>query len=72
MMGKKQYALWMPKGSVRALITFSLIGLLGLTIYFDVGESSMAVIAGLTGSATTFYFSSRKTEDRRDQENDNP
>jgi len=63
-----KYALWMPRGSVRALITFSLILLLGMTVFYDVPAESMAVIAGLTGSATTFYFSSRKTEDRRQDE----
>lgn len=49
-------ALGMKKGSVRALITFALLGMLGSTIFFEVPESMTAVIAGLTGSAVTSYF----------------
>ena len=45
-----------------ALVTFSLIGLLGMTIWFDVPESAIAVVAGLTGSALTFFFTDRKAD----------
>jgi hypothetical protein len=45
-----------------ALVTFSLIGLLGMTIWFDVPESAIAVVAGLTGSALTFFYTDRKDD----------
>ncbi len=49
-------ALGLPSGSVRALITFALLVMLAMTIFYEVPESMTAVIAGLTGSAVTSYF----------------
>jgi len=54
------HALGLKEGSVRALITFTLLGMLGMTIFYDVPESMVAVIAGLTGSAVTSYFNKDK------------
>lgn len=54
--------LGLPRGSVRALITFSLLFMLGMTIFYDVTESMVAVIAGLVGSAVTHYFNKREDE----------
>ncbi len=58
--------LWMPAGSVRAVITIMLLIMLGMTIFFDVGEASMAVVAGLAGTAVSSYFNARKDEPSRE------
>ena len=54
--------LGLPRGSVRSILAIGLLLLLGLTILYDIPESSIAVVAGLTGSATTHYFNRRQEE----------
>ena len=61
---KREEPLWMPAGSVRAIITIMLLIMLGMTIFYDVGEASMAVIAGLAGTAITSYFNSRQDNNK--------
>ncbi len=58
--------LGLPKGSIRAIITLLLLGMLGMTIFYDVDSSSMAVVAGLAGTSVSSYFGSRRETNGND------
>ncbi len=59
--------LWLPEGSIRALITLMLIGtlcvLLIANIVYEIDKdrfhASLGVIEALTGAAFGYYFSTR-------------
>lgn len=50
--------LWMPRGSVRAILAFMLVG---ATIYFTYVDATVPDVLGtLAGTAVGFYFGARK------------
>jgi hypothetical protein len=60
------YPLGLPKGSVRAILAIASFVLLGIALFYDVGENGLAVVAGLAGSTTTYYFTKRGDDDRQE------
>jgi len=67
-----QNPLWLPKGSVRSILAFVIVGgFSGLAIYGGykmIGASQwkeflslVGVVVGLAGSIVGFYFGSKKT-----------
>ncbi len=59
----KNEAFGFPKGTVRALIALSVLGILFYTIAYNVPDQYFTAMAALAGSVITSYFSSRKRED---------
>ena len=63
---KFKYALFLPQGSVRALLAILVLAILFYTIAYNVPDQYFTAMAALAGSVVTSYFSQRKRED--DQE----
>lgn len=58
--------LWLPKGSVRALIAFALIAVVSLTLFVPVVEGAsdtITALIALAGIAIRDYFASRSNSD---------
>jgi len=54
--------LWMPRGSVRAIIAMvSVIGLI-TAIITGVQDSYIAVLSGLASGVSTYYFNTRESQ----------
>lgn len=52
--------LWLPRGSVRALIAFSLLAIVAVTLFVPVAaEATSTAMVALLGIAIRDYFSSR-------------
>ena len=53
--------LWLPEGSVRALLA---LGMVGSAIYgvFVLEAESSGLLLGLTGAVLAFYFKARESE----------
>ena len=58
-----KYALWMPQGSVRAILAFIVLAILFYTIRWEVPDQYFTAMAALAGSVLTSYFTARKKED---------
>lgn len=54
--------LWMPPGSVRALLAFAILAIFWGTIWWDVPDQYFTATAALAGSVLTHYFQARKQE----------
>jgi len=57
----KENPLWLPKGSIRALLAASLVGAI---VYLAVGSGGSEVPGALTtlaGVVVTYYFKTRET-----------
>lgn len=55
----KDEALWLPKGSVRAVIAITLIG---AAIYLSIALKDLTFLGGLAGAAVGYYFSKTSKE----------
>ena len=55
----KQNPLWMPEGSVRALIALIIV-LSAVAGVFLLPPESAGLLLGLTGAVATFYFKARE------------
>ncbi len=53
--------LWLPEGSVRAILA---LGLVGSAIYgvFALAPEASGLLLGLTGAVLAFYFKARESE----------
>ncbi|MCP4365267.1 MAG: hypothetical protein GY800_08215 [Planctomycetes bacterium] len=65
--------LWLPEGSIRAVITLMLIGtlcmLLVVNVAYDINKdkfyASLGIIEALAGAAFGYYFNTRNTNGGR-------
>lgn len=53
----KDEALWLPKGSVRAVMALALIG---GSIYLALVTNDLTTLIGLAGAAVGYYFGGKK------------
>ena len=53
--------LWLPEGSIRALLALSVVGSAVVGVFVLPPEQS-GLLLGLTGAALAFYFKARESE----------
>lgn len=56
---KQHSSLWLPPGSVRALLAFGLIGGVIVGAFLDMAEGKFTALVGLAGAAIGYYFGSK-------------
>ena len=60
MIDKKHFALWLPEGSVRAILALGGLAIVGYLAIANQNEIALGAVAAVIGGAVNKYFESRK------------
>ena len=59
---KEHFALWLPEGSVRAILALGGLAIVGYLAVASANEIALGAVAAVVGGAVDRYFETRKTD----------